>query len=295
MYFFDSKSIFKKSIQFKTYTLEGRAAQIPEHSHDYMQIWYVCSGTCTHWINDKEQKMVRGDLFVIPPYIVHKIKPIVDENVRIIGLEFSTNFIDDRFEDYTKNKGFFDFAYLEPFLVSEEMVKPKLALSTDAQVEVENLMKEMLNEYNSENEYFELFIKANLLKLLAIIAREYSRSPENKESNEIFEKYRSAIFNSIQYIQDNYTKEIHLDDVCKHSMMSKTYFCYIFKSLIGKTFTEYCTELRIKKALELLTTTDNSITEICYNVGYNDVTHFCRTFKRVVGVSPKIYRKAELD
>jgi AraC-like DNA-binding protein len=77
--------------------------------------------------------------------------------------------------------------------------------------------------------------------------------------------------------------------------MSKTYFCYIFKSLTGKTFTEFCTELRIHKAIELLNTTDMPITEICFNVGYNDVTHFCRTFKKTVGISPKLYRKARLD
>ena len=76
-------------------------------------------------------------------------------------------------------------------------------------------------------------------------------------------------------------------------MMSKTYFCYIFKLLTQKTFTEYVSDLRIKKSLELLQNTDMSITRICYEVGFNDVTHFCRVFKKSVGLSAKKYRKLD--
>jgi len=293
--FFDSRSNFKKKIPFKAYLLDGQMCGITEHTHEYMQIWYVCKGVCSHWINNIECRMVKGDLFVIPPYVVHRMKKIEDEDIKIIGIEFSTDLISNGFDDFTKNRGFFDFAYIEPFLVSQDMVKPKLVLSNEAQIEVEKLTMEMLREYNSEDKYYELFIKANLLKLLAVIAREYAKTSEDKESDEIFDKYRNAILNSIQYIKKNFNQDIHLDDVCKYSMMSKTYFCYIFKSLTGKTFTEYLTELRIQKALELLNATDTPITEICFSVGYNDVTHFCRTFKKKVGVSPRLYRKEKTE
>lgn len=293
--FFDSRSNFNKRIPFKAYLLDGEMCGITKHTHDYIQIWYVCKGVCSHWINNNEHRMVKGDLFVIPPYVVHQMRKIKDEDVKIIGIEFSTEFVSSEYDDFTKNKGFFDFAYLEPFLVSKDMVKPKLVLSHEAQMEVEKLTMEMLKEYDSEERYYELYIKANLLKLLAVIAREYAKSPKDKESDEIFDKYRNAILNSIQYIKDNFTQDLHLDDVCKHSMMSKTYFCYVFKNLTGKTFTEFHTELRIQKALELLNTTDASITEICYSVGYNDVTHFCRTFKKQVGVSPRLYRKERAE
>jgi mannose-6-phosphate isomerase-like protein (cupin superfamily) len=165
--FFQAKTNFTKAIQFKAYELDGEVYGDYEHTHDYMQIWYVCGGICSHWLNGREYRMVRGDLFVIPPYVVHKVKPHDGKEIKIIGLEFSANFINDMFDSFTKNKGFFDFAYLEPFLVSEEMVKPKLVLSCESQVQVEALIKEMIREYNLEDEYYELFIKANLLKLLA--------------------------------------------------------------------------------------------------------------------------------
>ncbi len=292
--FFDSNSMLNNSIHFKVYDLDKNIGGETGHTHDYMQIWYVSKGTCIHWINGKEYKMVKGDMFVLPPYVVHKVKAIEGENIHIIGCEFSARFFDNKFDDFTRIKELFDFTYLEPFLVSEDMVKPKLNVSGEAQNLVESILKDMLKEYQSEKKYYNMVIKADLLKLLAIIAREYGNSYENKESEEIFEKYRSAIVNSISYIHENFAEDLHLEDICKHSMMSKTYFCYIFKHLTGKTFTEYLIHLRIQKAIELLVNTNMAITKICYEVGFNDVTHFCRTFKKAVGVSPKFYRKASV-
>lgn len=291
---FDSKSILNNSINFKIYDLDGDIGGETYHTHDYMQIWYVSKGTCNHWINGKEYKMVKGDMFVLPPYVIHKVKPIEGENIHIIGCEFSARFFGNKFDDFTNIKELFDFAYIEPFLVSEELVRPKLNISGEAQNKVEGILRDMLNEYQSETKYYNMVIKADLLKLLAIIAREYGNSCGNKEQEEIFEKYRSAIVDSINYMHENFAEDLHLEDICKYSMMSKTYFCYIFKHLTGKTFTEYLIQIRIQKAIDLLVNTNMSVTKICYEVGFNDITHFCRTFKKAVGVSPKFYRKASI-
>ena len=156
-------------------------------------------------------------------------------------------------------------------------------------------MNGMLREYNGEEKYYDLFIRADLLRLLAIISREYAERPRTKEFKEISEKYRKDIVCVISFINNNYTDEIRLDDICKYAMMSKTYFCYIFKQLTNKTFTRYVIDLRIEKALELLQNTDMTITKICFDVGFNDVTHFCRTFKKAVGVSAKYYRNDALN
>lgn len=292
--FFTPKMMFQKPINFKVYMLDDlKNSGYIEHFHSYMQIWYVCQGICSHWINNKCYRMVKGDIFVLPPYVVHKTVLDDEKGVKVIGCEFSAEFFDNKLEEFTRDSNFFDFAFLEPFLVAEDKVRPKLSLTASVQDEVERLMNNMLNEYNEEKLYYEKFLKADLLKLLAIVAREYEGSINKKESGELLDKYRTAIINAIKYINNNYTEDIHLDDICKYSMMSKTYFCYIFKMLTQKTFTEYLLDLRIKKALELLQTTDISITKICYEVGFNDVTHFCRTFKKIVGVSAKSYRNLE--
>ena len=70
----------------------------------------------------------------------------------------------------------------------------------------------------------------------------------------------------------------------------QTYFCYLFKLLTQQTLVEYIMNLRIQKAIELLKDPANSITWVGYEVGFNDSTHFSRTFKKIVGISPRTYR-----
>lgn len=293
--FFDSETYLKK-IPFKVYKLEGIISPIKDHTHDYLQLWYVCKGAFIHSINNnKEYKMVKGDLFVIPPFVVHRVKPEPGVETVIIGCEFLPQFINNKFENLSSSKDFFDFAYLEPFLVSKDMVRPKLNITGSLQEQVEGILQEMLKEYHNEDKYYEILLKGDLLRLLALVVREYKKGYQNSEAKEIFNRYREAIKNTMRYIQEHFNEELHLDDVCQYSMMSKTYFCYIFKSITGKTFSEYLIDLRIKKSMKYLLDTDMPVTEICFKVGFNDVTHFCRTFKKITGISPKHYRNLVLD
>lgn len=293
--FFDSETYLKK-IPFKVYKMEGTIPLIKDHTHDYLQLWYVCRGAFIHSINNsKEYKMIKGDLFVLPPFVVHRVKPEPGEEVLIIGCEFLPQFINNKFENLSSSKDFFDFAYLEPFLVSKDMVRPKLNMTGNLQTQVEDILQEMLKEYGSEDKYYEILLKGDLLKLLALVVREFKKGHQNSEMKEIFKRYREAIKNTMQYIQQHFNEELHLDDLCKYSMMSKTYFCYIFKSITGKTFSEYLIDLRIQKSMKLLIESDMSVTEICFKVGFNDVTHFCRMFKKITGVPPKHYRNLALD
>lgn len=288
--FYSAEVYLKKNIPFKIYKIDRERSGIRNHTHDYIQIWYICKGKVKHCINNKvEYEMLRGNLYVMPPFAIHSVR--IEEEAEIIGCEFLPNFINDQFKELNLNKDFFDFTYLEPFLVSEDMVRPKISFVGEVQEKVQSILEEMLKEYEAENKYYEIFLKGNLLRLLAIIVREYEKGYQSKENKEVFEKYRQAIVNSIEYLRENYNTEIHLEDICKYSMMSRTYFCYVFKGLTGKTFNGYLTDLRIQKSIELLSNTDMSVRDICFKVGFNDMTHFCVTFRKHVGVSPKNYRK----
>lgn len=293
--FIRSENNFKGSIPFKVYKMESWFSGETYHSHEYMQIWYVYKGVVFHWINGTCHEMAKGDVFVVPPYVIHRISARDLDDVIIMGCEFSARFINSQFDDFEKYKDIFDFAYLQPFLVEDKNIKAKVTLTVDFQIQVENIMNNMLTEYKTQDNYYDHIIKAELLKLLSIIAREYGNSKSNKESKSVVEKYRNNVSKAIKYIDQNFYKDLKLDDACKQAMMSKSYFCYIFKIITQKTFTEYLVDMRIKKAMDLLVNTDLSITNISYNVGFNDSAYFCRVFKKMVGVSPKYYKKIMLD
>jgi len=105
-----------------------------------------------------------------------------------------------------------------------------------------------------------------------------------------YDKYKSSVDAAVRYVEDHFSEPISLDKICKVSMVSRTYFCCLFKSYTKRTFTEYLLNKRVDKAIELLPDETKSLTEIAGEVGFNDSANFSRTFKKAVGISPRSYR-----
>ena len=95
----------------------------------------------------------------------------------------------------------------------------------------------------------------------------------------------------LDYIGQNYYKQLKLEDVAEQVYITPAYLGIIFKKETGENFTTYLTELRMRKAKELLLDVRININEIAYKVGYNNVRYFSRIFKENVGITPKEYRK----
>ena len=138
---------------------------------------------------------------------------------------------------------------------------------------------------------FEHAFKALLLQLLVIVSRSYSESLKNEEYTQIFMKHRRAIEETLSYTRAHYAEDLRIETVAKLALMSQSYFCYFFKLLVGKTFTQYLIEVRIEHAKEALAQTELSVTDVAINSGFNNVSHFIRTFKANVNLSPIQYRK----
>lgn len=93
-----------------------------------------------------------------------------------------------------------------------------------------------------------------------------------------------------QFIKENHMKRISLEMVSEYVGVSEGYLCKTFNKEEGETFMSYVTRVRIEKAKELLRNTNKKIYEICNDIGYVNVEHFSRTFKKITGLSPKQYK-----
>lgn len=93
-----------------------------------------------------------------------------------------------------------------------------------------------------------------------------------------------------EYLKANFRRDIFMQQVASEMNYSIAYFCRLFKSCFNKNFVTYLTEMRIKAAKDLLSNPTVSIKSIGENVGYKDSSHFTKTFRRIVGVSPSEYR-----
>ncbi len=275
----------------RKYYLEDSTTNL--HRHEYMQINYIYQGKGKHIINNHQFDILKGDIFVIPPYVPHCISENENSGMEIFEFEFVPEFVNHDFERIENAESFMDFAYIEPFLVSENKVKPRLNIMGKIQVEVENILNEALREYREKSSSYQLMIKSLLLKLLVIVGREFTRSVDNSDDHPVFYRYRDAMQSAVLYIEEKYFDDLCIEQMAKKFLLSQSYFSYLFKSITGKTFIEYLNGLRISKALELLKSTDKRVLDICYEVGFRNVNHFNRMFRQLMGISPMEYRNKQ--
>lgn len=103
--------------------------------------------------------------------------------------------------------------------------------------------------------------------------------------------FPDQIMRAVRYIVQNFTKgQLSLDSVAREACMSRYHFSRTFKRETGTRFIDFLTTVRLAEACTLLTQTDQSITSIAFGVGYRDLSHFERTFKKEFGFSPSQYR-----
>ncbi len=107
-------------------------------------------------------------------------------------------------------------------------------------------------------------------------------------------QHKALVYKAIEYITENYTKDISLEQVANSVYLSSRYLSTIFKSETGCTILEYITKQRMEKSRELLRTGHMQIQDIAYTVGYNNVQSFIRFFKKHYNMTPVQYRRANL-
>ncbi|HOV38907.1 MAG TPA: helix-turn-helix domain-containing protein, partial [Spirochaetales bacterium] len=108
----------------------------------------------------------------------------------------------------------------------------------------------------------------------------------------VYEKRSKVIIEKAKkYIEENYQSPLSYKDVARAVFISPSYFLSLFKRETGTTFVDYLTAVRIEKAKHTLLTTDLSITQIAYDLGFNNPNYFSNIFRKIVGVPASEYRK----
>jgi two-component system response regulator YesN len=112
----------------------------------------------------------------------------------------------------------------------------------------------------------------------------------------VFKSYRSVnnevVARAKKYIIEHSSEPVSIDETAEAVGLSRSYFLRLFKDGEGITFTDYLTALRISKAKELLLKTDKSVTDIAFEVGFNDSNYFSKVFSDAERVSPSGFRKS---
>lgn len=248
-----------------------------DHCHNYYELIYMYSGECRFLLNDSVYSLEKGDLvFVAPGDLHHALYEMAP--CEIMAVYFKKEFVDwtmlDKLPSRPASGDFHSFMGSIPALYQEEFVL---------------LLNRMLSECAGIDEYSQSFMSCYLQELLLILMR---HSVMNEEEPELLNSRDADILVATKYIYHNYRSPLTLEEVSAQAALSPTYFSKKFKQVTGMGFKEYLNFVRLKHAQTALLTTNNTITDIALENGFNDSNYFKDLFKKVYGKSPREYRKS---
>lgn len=152
----------------------------------------------------------------------------------------------------------------------------------------EEIFKKMCKYYESGIYEDTLMLQSLILKLTYMLHKENAKqksTAKTKANNHL------VINKAIEYIKENLTSDLKLETVAKTVSLSPIHFHNCFKASTGKTLQDYVEEQRIKKAVNLLLTTDMPLTRIAFECGFSSQSYFSFVFKRRMKTTPRSYVK----
>ena len=153
-------------------------------------------------------------------------------------------------------------------------------LPNAAAAEIDRLFAEMAA--GADGAYGALLVQANVMKILYTIAACADRGVQTAN-----DKVSGVLF----YIDRNFTAPLTLDKIAADTHISKYYLSRLFRAHTGMSVFEYITERRVSCARELLANTDRPVAVVAGEAGFDSISYFCHTFRRMEGVSPLTYRR----
>lgn len=248
------------------------------HYHPEIELVYVNGGSGKRQIGSHISCYTDGDLILIGSNLPHcGFTDILTGNKSETVVQMKKDFLGSDFfaiPEMKKIQSLFDLAMGGIAFYGE--TKKKIGLRMES--------LEILTDFQRLLEILNILNELSISREFKILNAEgLWLETERKDNDRI-----NIIFN---HVKANFTEEIALSEIAAIANMTIPSFCRYFKKVTNKTFTQFVNEYRLVHASKLLAEKPISITEIAYECGFNNFSHFNRSFKKFTGLSPSEYRK----
>lgn len=260
------------------------------HKHKFIEIVYIISGKAKHIIGDNEYSVKKGDISVINANETHAF--IADdscgEDFFAYDLMFTPEFLDGSClssDDFSLLADSFLFYSLFP---DEIGFKQRFNLIRGRSREIGATFEKIYGEYKNAKTGYVNLIRLYIAEIIILLLREI----ESSEQNTLTDAQKHIVDVVIEYIENNYSMKIKIDELASKMFFSKNYLSKIFKQDTGSSIHEFLTEIRIKEVCRLLVSTNNTVSDIAVSCGFSDMKSFYAVFKKYTGQTPKQYRNS---
>ena len=278
----DSSKLLAKGrlIELRPHT---RFVHFPKHKHNYVELVYMCSGSTTHILNDKETLILKeGDLLFLNQNATQEILPAKESDIAV-NFVILPEFFNVSFSMMQEENVLRDF--LLSTLSGGDSLLSFLHFSAKNILPVQNLLENMIwtiyEKHPATNTIIQTTMGLLLMNLSAFAENINKGLPDRYDEN--------MIFTVLKYIETKY-KNGTLAEISAE-INEPTYFVSrLLKKHLDKNFKELLQERKLQQAVFLLKQSSLTVEKIIASVGYDNSSYFHRKFREKYGMSPNEYR-----
>lgn len=251
---------------------------------------YVLSGKGEITVEGKTFEAEEDDVFLIRPNVVYTAKADVENPFVRQFIQFDFVYMGD-YANLPKEIVLPQRPQLErihPTLTSQEGLRLPIKSAMKDNPEVRVLFSKIFEEMYHKRSGFQLAVKACLTGIFLHIHRKAIGGTAGEEASG---DLPDAVIKGKRFIERNLAKKLSLKEIAGQAYVSPIYFERIFKKFIGHTPIEYLTLLKIEWAKERIRNTQETMTAIADQIGFESIHYFSRVFKKIEGIAPTQYRR----
>ncbi len=255
-----------------------------EHTHSFVEIVYVFSGRSRQSIDGFEFEAKRGDLFFVNYNQVHSFT-VAEEPFVYVDILIDPRIISEELLNTDNIFEIFAISMFSEFAPAGDNRVQHVHFSKNELLEIETLINNMIYEFQMKRRGYVSVLSGYTKVLLFLLLRVMGESVGDDE------KYlRSLLPEILEYINAHCNEKISLTELADKCFYNPSYFSHAFKKYCGKSLSQYIKEKRIENAVELLRSTDYSVSRIAELVGYEDKALFYKMFREITGETPSSIR-----
>lgn len=258
--------------------------ELPNHLHDRYELVYIHQGKGAFFIDNKIYEKKSGDLFTIPGNTIHYSLPSDDDPIISSVLYFAPMLMEMGSLDDS-------YSHLLCYDLAKKYKTYKLELSDHLLQLTEITMERIFGEVSEHGVGYREAVRLLTCELLLQLNR--SAVLRMQLDTEVSRLGPSWFRDALHEIDQHPDREIKLSTLALHAKVSASHFSRVFKQLTSMNVTDYVNAKRIIRAKEILLHSDENISLIADQCGFDNPTHFHRVFKNFTGITPNSYRKRD--
>lgn len=249
------------------------------HRHVFFELVYILSGTATHHLGDETARLQAGDYFIIDTGSIHCYRDV--ENFEIINCLFLPEYIDRALADCPSLSSLLSNQVLRFGLPVDIQTADRIF--HDGSGAVGQIIKTMEQEYAAKGTGYMELLRCYLTQILVCAVRA-------SEEAERFRTPHKVTTQAVEHLRRHYTEPLSLNELSRKLNYSPQYISSLFHKETGMSLQEFLQRLRVEEACRLMEQDAQPLSQVAQKVGYADVKHFSRVFRRIKGLSPRAFR-----